>query len=103
MDALKDRVGTLPDSVRTYDRSLRTIRTDDYKLIRGSDSSRECYRISDDPKETTNLGDDDPEWASSLEAELDDWLESFEHITSDGSVSMKDETRDRLEDLGYLQ
>jgi len=103
MDALSKRVGTLSESVRTYDRSLRTIRTNDYKLIRGSDGSRECYRISDDPKERTDLDDSDPEWASELEAKLDGWLDSFEHADFDGSVSMEDDTKQRLEDLGYLQ
>jgi len=103
MDALEKRVGTLPESVRTYDRSLRAIRTEDHKLIRGSDGSREYYRIGEDPKETTDRSNEDPDWASTLEADLDDWLGSFEHATVDGSVAMKDDTKRRLEDLGYLQ
>jgi hypothetical protein len=38
-----------------------------------------------------------------LESELDTWLASFEHAKHDGDVDMRSETRERLEDLGYLQ
>ena len=40
---------------------------------------------------------------SRLEGELDEWLDSFEHAEHTGDVSMREETRERLEDLGYLQ
>ncbi len=103
MEALEKRVGSLPSEVQEYDRSLRAIRTTDYKLIRGSDGHEEFYRVDSDPGETTNLAAESPESMRELEAELDSWLESFEHAEIEGSVSMDRDTKDRLEDLGYLQ
>jgi len=49
MEALEKRVGELPESVYEYDRSLRAIRTDRWKLIRGSDGTRWLYDIENDP------------------------------------------------------
>jgi hypothetical protein len=44
-----------------------------------------------------------PERVADLETSLDDWLDSFEHATASGSVSMSTATKARLEELGYLQ
>jgi len=56
MDTLETRVGDLPEAVREYGRSLRAVRTDRYKYIRGSDGSRELYDVRHDPSETEDLG-----------------------------------------------
>ncbi|MFC6905729.1 sulfatase [Halalkalicoccus tibetensis] len=103
MEALEKRVGTVPDSVREFDRSLRSIRDSEHKLVRGSDGLRELYHLGDDPDEERDLADERPDVASELGAELDDWLDSFERHDASGSVSMSQSTQDRLEDLGYLQ
>ena len=103
IEVLEDRVGPLPDRVYGYDRSIRAIRTDDWKLIRGSDGSRELYRVGDDPDETEDLAADRPERAARLSASLDDWLASFEHADASGTVSMSTDAERRLEELGYLQ
>ncbi|SEP69038.1 sulfatase [Natrinema salaciae] len=103
MDALEKRVGELPEEVRKYDRSLRSIRSTEWKYIRGSDGSEELYHVAEDPGETENLVDAEPEKAAELESELDAWLRSFDHADTGGDVSMRDETKARLEDLGYLQ
>lgn len=103
MEALEKRVGELPEDVYEYDRSLRAIRSKEWKYIRGSDGSEELYNVDDDPEETENLVEIEPEKATKLESVLDTWLQSFEHADADGDVSMQDETKERLEDLGYLQ
>jgi hypothetical protein len=103
MEALEKRVGNLSDDVRKFDRSLRAIRTKEHKLIRGSDGHEEFYRIDSDPGETTDLAEEAPEPMEELKNELDSWLTSFEHAEADSSVSMDEDTKDRLEDLGYLQ
>lgn len=103
MDALEKRVGELPKEVYKYDRSLRAIRSTDYKLIRRSDGSRELYHIVEDPEEKNDLADEKPKTVDELESRLDDWLHSFEHADASGSVSMSQSTKDRLEDLGYIQ
>jgi arylsulfatase A-like enzyme len=103
MEALKKRVGTLPDDVRRYDRSLRSVRDDGWKLIRGSDGSTELYHVADEPDERTDRSAEDPEQVERLGSALDDWLGSFEHADTAGEVDMRDDTKQRLEDLGYLQ
>lgn len=103
MAALKKRVGTLPEDVRRYDRSLRAIRDDEWKLIRGSDGSQELYHIADDPEEQRDLAAERPEQVDRLATALDDWLNSFKHADVSGEVDMSDDTKARLEDLGYLQ
>jgi hypothetical protein len=103
MEALEKRVGTLPESVHEYDRSLRAIRTYEWKLIRGSDGTIELYDINEDPGESENVAGGNEDAVTNLERELDDWLDSFEHADHTGEVPMRDETEQRLEDLGYLQ
>jgi arylsulfatase A-like enzyme len=103
MEALEKRVGNLPEEVYEYDRSLRAIRSQDWKLIRGSDGSIELYHVAEDPGELENLASERPEKVSELESELDAWLDSFEHADATGDADMSDSTKDRLEDLGYLQ
>jgi arylsulfatase A-like enzyme len=103
MEALEKRVGNLPEEVYEYDRSLRAIRSHDWKLIRGSDGSAELYHVAEDPGELENLASERPENVSELESELDAWLDSFEHADATGDTDMSDATKDRLEDLGYLQ
>ena len=103
MEALEKRVGDLPAHVYEYDRSLRALRTEEWKLIRGSDGSRRLYHVASDPEESEDVADENPEVVSRLEGELDEWLDSFEHAEHTGDVSMREETRERLEDLGYLQ
>ena len=103
MEALEKRVGTLPDDIRRFDRSLRAVRSQEWKLIRGSDESTELYNVADDPGESTDLSEVYPERAEALSTNLNEWLDSFEHADIDGNVAMTDETANRLEDLGYLQ
>jgi arylsulfatase A-like enzyme len=100
---LEQRVGTLSEKVRQYDRSLRAIRTETHAYIRGSDGSTELYDLTADPDETENVAAEHPETVADLDAQLDAWLDSFEHADATGEVSMDAATRDRLEDLGYLQ
>jgi arylsulfatase A-like enzyme len=103
MDALTKRVGNLPDHVQKYNRSLRAIRTDQHKYIRGSDGSTELYDVQSDPGETKEISDNNEDVVEALDEELDEWLDSFEHAEATGDVSMDDDTKSRLEDLGYLQ
>ncbi|MDB2253506.1 sulfatase [Halorubrum ezzemoulense] len=103
MEALAKRVSDLPEEVYEYDRSLRAIRSKNWKLIRGSDGSIELYHVADDPGELENLASERSEKVSELESELDAWLGSFEHADATGDADMSDSTKDRLEDLGYLQ
>jgi len=103
MAALEDRVSELSDDVRTYDRSLHALRTDRYKYIRGSDGTQELYDVRADPDEADDITGAKPDTVTELDAQLSEWLNSFEHAESAGNVDMTDDTKSRLEDLGYLQ
>lgn len=103
MEALEKRVGNLPEHVRMYDRSLRAIRTDEWKLVRGSDGSTELYHVSSDPEESENVAEQNPDIVETLGEQLDAWLDSFGRAQSDGAVEISPETQSRLEELGYLQ
>lgn len=103
MDALRERVTELSDDVLQYDRSLQCVRTEQYKYILGSDGHRELYDVTSDPRESVDISEEDPAKTAELHETLREWTESFEHASVEGDVSMSDDTRDRLEDLGYLQ
>ena len=63
-----------------YMKRLRALQNRDYKLVWGSDGSRELYRIGDDPGETRNLvaaGLEDPALAR-LTAELERMVEAYQ-------------------------
>ncbi|MEM4780209.1 MAG: sulfatase [Halalkalicoccus sp.] len=102
MEQLEERFGELPESIYEYDRSLRAIRTEEYKLIRGSDGSEELYDVEQDPDERFDIASTEPAIAAGLGAELDDWIASFEHAANGEAVEMTDATKGRLRDLGYL-
>jgi arylsulfatase A-like enzyme len=102
MEALKKRVGDFSESTYEYDRSLRSIRTDRWKFIRGSDGTRELYDIENDPKETRDLATDRQHLVQGLSSQLDDWIDSFDHAEHSGNIEIREETKARLEDLGYL-
>lgn len=103
LDALEQRVGQLPPTVEQYDRSLRAVRTANWKFIRGSDGSRKCFDMGSSEMEERDVSDEHPERAAELDKVLDDWLASFDPADASGDVSMSTETKRRLEDLGYLQ
>ncbi|MFC7135286.1 MULTISPECIES: sulfatase-like hydrolase/transferase [Salinibaculum] len=103
MDALEQRVGDLPNHVRRYDRSLRAIRTDRHKYIRGSDGSQELYDLQEDPGETSDIADSHENIRTDLDVILDEWINSFEQADYTDEVAMSEDAKARLEDLGYLQ
>lgn len=103
VDTLEEHFDELPEEVYSFDRTLRSIRTDEWKLVRASDGDRRLYDVSGTPDETDDHTATAPETADRLEAELDDWVSAFDRTTSTGDVSMTDATEQRLTELGYLQ
>jgi hypothetical protein len=79
------------------------IRTPRHKYICGSDGSRELYDVRQDPGETEDLADTRGDVVADLDATLEEWLDSFDRADLSGDVEIREETRVRLEDLGYLQ
>lgn len=99
---LEAQFGDLPDYAYDYDRTLRVIRTDEYKLIHGSDGLEELYRVADDPAERIDRSEAEPERTEELRGELEEWLASFDHADASDQVSVTGATRERLSNLGYM-
>jgi hypothetical protein len=102
MSALQDRIPDLSEDIYKYDRSLRAIRGKEWKLIRGSDGTKDLYNI-DDGSEFEDCSEEYPDRLQALEQKLDEWIDSFSTGNHDVDVEMKQSTIDRLEELGYLQ
>ncbi len=98
---LEARFGSVPEK-GMFERSLRAIRTEEHKLIRGSDGLVELYDLREDPAERLNLAEEERALARDLGDALDAWADSFDHAAADGSVEMTDATEQRLRELGYL-
>ncbi len=100
VESLEARFGELPDRVREFDRSLRSVRTDGTAYIRGSDGNRWLYLDGD---EHHNRLADRPALAARLDTQLDGWLGTVERDRTTGTaVDMSAATEQRLADLGYI-
>ncbi len=100
VESLEARFGEIPDRVRAFDRTLRSIRTDGSTYIRGSDGSRWLYLAGD---EHHNRRTDRPTLAARLDTQLDGWLGTVERDrTTQTAVDMSAATEQRLADLGYI-
>jgi len=84
-----------------FDRSLQSVRSDEYKLIAGSDGERELYRWREDPGETEDLSAERPDVVAELEAVIDDSLGTFEE-GGRGEEVTDEALREQLEHMGYL-
>ncbi|WIV66777.1 sulfatase [Natrialbaceae archaeon AArc-T1-2] len=102
IERLEDRFGTLPERVYEFDRRLRAIRTDEYKYVTGDDGFERLHHVATDPLEAVDRSDDDPETAATLRRRLEKRFDGLESETATGDVSMRESTKDRLADLGYL-
>jgi arylsulfatase A-like enzyme len=76
------------------------VRADGWKLIRNGES-HEVYDLSSDPDEQTDLSDEDAYGSivETLNESLDSWLTSTDDIQQQ---TIDDETKEMLEDLGYV-
>ena len=102
MEALEERVGDVPPEVREYDRALRSIRSEEWKLIQASSGETELYDVAADRDETNDVSDEAPDTVASLSGTLERKLDTFE-LGADDETTMSQSTRERLEELGYLQ
>jgi arylsulfatase A-like enzyme len=99
------RYGLHPDQVKPFLRGLTALRTDEYKLIEGTDGSLELYDRKDS-EEAHDLVAEEPTRAQELQAQLSRFRE--QHGIGPGAGAPADEEMDpisaaRLKGLGYLE
>ncbi|WP_323172010.1 sulfatase [Natrialba sp. PRR66] len=102
IDRLEARFDDVPDRVREFDRRLRAIRTSEYKYVRGDDGFERLHHVETDPHERTDISDAEPETVRRLRQRLEDEFEPLGESVSTGEVAMREGTKERLADLGYL-
>jgi arylsulfatase A-like enzyme len=89
------------NDVDRFDRALRAVVTGDRKYVRGTDGGEWFFDLHGNPSEMEGDTDGTID-KEELRSILDGWERSQPDLQQ-GETSMRDETRARLEDLGYLQ
>lgn len=86
-----------------FDRSLLSVRRDNWKFISASDGKEELYDLGQDPFEENDVAGSVPEVESALRAACAEWKERYWSEDAAGTeASMSGEIRKRLEALGYF-
>ncbi|RZV11428.1 arylsulfatase A-like enzyme [Natrinema hispanicum] len=109
IDRLETRFGEVPECVQAFDRRLRTVRTAEYKYVRGDDGFERLHHVRTDPLERTDISDGEPQRVQALRRRLAGRFEPLEAAgasaagaSADADVEMQAGTKERLADLGYL-
>ena len=89
---------------RTFNRTLRSVRTPTEKYIRATDGTEELYAVASDPAELVNLAPSSPDRVAELRARLDQWEDHIVPVEPHvNGRELDHDLRQRLQDLGYLQ
>lgn len=104
IEQLKSRTDSTEqaDHLDSFDRSLRCVRTEDWKLIRASDGQEELYDLESDPEESEDVKDTHPEVVSELSEVLESEFDPIKEWSKERFDEMSGSTRSQLEDLGYI-
>ena len=103
IERLSEQTGVKKAELERFDKKLRMIRTKRFKLLRTSTGEVKLFDLMSSKGEDVDISQEQSATSAELESELDTWLDSFSHSSTDGNTEMKDSTKSRLEDLGYLQ
>ncbi|OYR77213.1 hypothetical protein DJ84_22000 [Halorubrum ezzemoulense] len=98
MESLHETVTELADGWQRYDRALRSVRTNDWKLIEAEDGEVQLFRAGD---ESATITAANPSVVDKLQEMMDE--EAIQLARGDSeSIEVSDATEERLEDLGYV-
>ena len=104
--SLLRRYGLQPEQLERFARGFTALRTEEHKLIVGSDGSTELYAWPSDPSEENDLADHQPDVVRELQETLQHWQEELEMALDKGveeSMVMDPATAARLRALGYIE
>ena len=104
MALFKKKVPEIDRSIiNKYERSLHSIRTNEYKFIWSSNGLHELYDLQKDPQENHNFYFSHQSIARKMEKTLFANVKQFESMeASEEGVEMDKLTEERLKALGYL-
>ncbi len=103
--SILSKFGLTPQHLKRFERGLTALRTDQYKLIVGTDGSLELYDIQADPAERTNLASQRLDLVEQFKAMLADWQQVHETSLVDQQATIEEvdpSVVERLRELGYL-
>ena len=100
VEALLHLVAHLGRYYRSFEEDA--VYDDPWKLILRSGDEVELYDIRADPAETTEVSAEHPDGVSRMRAALEEH-ERTNIVTGRADAELDDETRSRLEQLGYIQ
>ncbi|WP_435349128.1 sulfatase [Haloarchaeobius sp. HRN-SO-5] len=103
IERLSEQTGVPSSELEKYSREIQAVRTNEHKFVRYSDGIRKLFDLDNNDQEQEDVLEIQRATAKELEAELDSWLSSFEHASDGEATEMSRSTKQRLEDLGYLQ
>jgi arylsulfatase A-like enzyme len=102
-DKMERRFSDLPPSQLWKRKILKAVRSESWKMIWGSDGTRELYDINKNPYENQNLAKDFPEELKKMEGILSEWSGSFEPSRYYKQEEISREALEELRSLGYIQ
>jgi arylsulfatase A-like enzyme len=102
-DKMERRFPGLPPNPLWQRKILKTVRNASWKMIWGSDGTRELYSIKSDPYENQNLAKEFPEELKKMEGILSEWSSSFEPSRYYKQEEISREALEELRSLGYIQ
>lgn len=101
IETLRERYGSITDPDR-LERSLRSIRTNDWSLIVDDSGNKELYQRPDNVSERIDMASDNSDIVDDLLTQLNNRLGSWDINRTHDSQSVSAGTKQRLEDLGYI-
>lgn len=103
---LLERFGLKPEQLAHFERGLTALRSDPYKLIVGTDGSRQLFDWRRDPAEENDMAMSHSEIVNQLYQELQDWwAEQGSGLIGPRKqpMTVSSEVQNRLQALGYLE
>ena len=104
--ALQKHIEQSTGDLKQFDEALRCMKTEKWKYIQGSEGTKELYDLKQDPCERRNIIDLSPELANDLEEMLQEecgLLVRNPRRDEETTTDISSETKNRLEELGYIQ